>query len=420
MTPTRPDFTGIALTGLVFRSLRCLCLLALSLLVLRASAQGSRDSFRDVVSFVDQHSHLIFLSNGSAEIAVWPAMQGRVLTSTASGEDGHSFGWYNRELIGSGRAQPHFNAVGGEDRLWLGPEGGQFSIFFAPGAPFDLAHWYTPAPFDTEPFDIVEQTGSLVSFRKALDLTNYSGTRFQVRIDREVRLLSTGRVWGDLGVPPVGGVQVVGFESENRLTNLAAQPMKRATGLLSLWVLGQFQASAKSTIVLPIRSGSQAQLGIPVTTDYFGAVPPDRIKIAPNAVFFKADAGYRSKLGLSPARAEGVLGSYDPANHALTVVQYSRPRQPASYVNSAWKLQTDPYRGDVANCYNDGVPSPGKPPLGHFYEMESSSPAVELAHGQSVEHTQRTIHLVGTQEQLDGIAQAVLGVSLKDVLQFNP
>jgi hypothetical protein len=26
---------------------------------------------------------------------------------------------------------PHINVFGGEDRFWLGPEGGQFSIFFA-------------------------------------------------------------------------------------------------------------------------------------------------------------------------------------------------------------------------------------------------------------------------------------------------
>jgi hypothetical protein len=36
------------------------------------------------------------------------------------------------------------NAVGGEDRIWLGPEGGQLSIFFAPGVPYpgDVANTY--------------------------------------------------------------------------------------------------------------------------------------------------------------------------------------------------------------------------------------------------------------------------------------
>ena len=38
----------------------------------------------------------------------------------------------------------HFNNYGGEERFWLGPEGGQFSLWFAPGAKQDLDHWLTP------------------------------------------------------------------------------------------------------------------------------------------------------------------------------------------------------------------------------------------------------------------------------------
>jgi hypothetical protein len=161
-------------------------------------------------------------------------------------------------------------------------------------------------------------------------------------------------------------------------------------------------------------------LGIPVTTDYFGAVPEDRIAVKSNVVFFKADSYYRSKLGISPRRAKGVLGSYDAENHVLTIVQYSQPTDPADYVNSAWKIQKEPYNGDVANCYNDGPPTPGKPQLGHFYELESSSPAKALKPHETIAHVQRTIHFVGTERQLDGIARAALGVRLEDVRGFNP
>ena len=42
------------------------------------------------------------------------------------------------DIIASGKTQPHINVYGGEDRFWLGPEGGQFSIFFAKDAKFDL------------------------------------------------------------------------------------------------------------------------------------------------------------------------------------------------------------------------------------------------------------------------------------------
>lgn len=377
-------------------------------------------TYGEVVKFVGNHSKLVVLSdNSGASIAVWPAMQGRVLTSTAEGPQGRSFGWYNRDLVASGKTQAHMNAVGGEDRLWLGPEGGQFSIFFAAGAPFDLEHWYTPAPIDTEPFDVVGQTSHSVAFRKRFELTNYSGTRFNVQIDREVRLLSSEEVWTRLAVPEQQDVKVVGFESQNRLTNLSSTSWSKERGLLSLWVLGQFESTPQTTIVLPIRPGPTASLGVPVTTDYFGAVPEDRISIKPNVVLFKADAHYRSKLGLSPQRARGVLGSYDAENHVLTIVQYSQPDSPADYVNSTWKMQKDPYQGDVANCYNDGPPAPGKPQLGHFYELESSSPALALKPRASVQHTQRTIHLLGSEERLDELATGILGVKLKDVQVFN-
>ena len=161
-------------------------------------------------------------------------------------------------------------------------------------------------------------------------------------------------------------------------------------------------------------------MGIPVTTDYFGVVPQERIAITPGAVFFKADACYRGKLGLSLQRAKGILGSYDAQNSALTIVQHSLPSNPEKYVNSAWKIQKDPYRGDVANCYNDGPPSAGKPQLGRFYELESSSPARILKSHETVEHTQRTIHVLGTGQQLDAITRATLGVGLDQIRDFNP
>jgi hypothetical protein len=155
-----------------------------------------------------------------------------------------------------------------------------------------------------------------------------------------------------------------------------------------------------------------------VKTDYFGSVPADRIKEDENAVFFKADAHYRAKLGVSARRSEGVIGSYDPEHHVLTIVQFDVDAH-AEYVNSSWELQKEPYKGDVANCYNDGPPVAGKPQLGNFYELESSSSAEALAPQKSVSHMQRTMHIVGSERQLGRIAQAVLGVSLQDVLAFN-
>lgn len=380
----------------------------------------ANNSFQTAVHLVNEHSHVIVLStdNNEAVIAVWPAMQGRVLTSSATGVSGHSFGWFNQTLIASGKTQQHINAVGGEDRLWLGPESGQFGLFFAPGAPYDLAHWYTPAPLDTEPFGIISETSNAIRFRKDFSVKNHSGTVFHVQIDRTVQILDSGAVWKDTGLAPMEGVKVVGFQSINTLTNTGSSAWQPKTGLLSIWILGQFEANPTAVIILPIRQGPESKRGVPVITNYFGSVPASRIEITPSVVLFRADSHYRSKLGLTPQRARGILGSYDSLNHVLTIIQYNHPQGPARYVNSLWKDQKHPYRGTVANCYNDGPPSAGAPQLGHFYEMESSSPAAGLQPHQSIEHTQRTLHFVGSPQALDELSRTLLGVSLKEVEVF--
>ncbi len=377
---------------------------------------SQENSFAAAVALINRRGKLVVLAEdrGDALVAVWPGMQGRVMTSSAEGMQGPGFGWVNRELIASGEAMAHMNAVGGEDRLWLGPEGGQFSIFFAPGVPFEFEHWFTPAPIDTEAFEVVDETKTSVAMRKDFALVNYSGTKFDLRIDREIRLLSSKKIWSYLGVTAAAGVKTVGFESDNKLTNRAAKSWSKEGGLLSLWVLSQFQSSPESTVILPIHAGSEADLGIAVTKDYFGEVPADRIAIRDEVVLFKADSNCRSKVGLSQRRAKGILGSYDALNHVLTIVQYNQPTESAEYVNSAWKIQDEPYKGDVANSYNDGPATPGGPQLGHFYELESSSPARVLGAGESVSHTQRTMHLVGDEQQLDAICRATLGIGLAD------
>ena len=383
--------------------------------------QTKVDRFGEVVSFVKRQSELLVLSDDhtGASIAVWPAMQGRVLTNSVEGPEGLSYGWINRQLIASGKCLKHVNAVGGEDRIWIGPEGGQFSIFFAPGVPFDLEHWYTPSPIDIEPFDIVARNNASVSFRRAFRLTNYSGTGFDVQIERVVRLLSSEQIQADLGINVESGLKAVGFESENELTNLAEMGWNEDSGLLSIWILGQFQATPQSTIILPYRAGANAALGVPITTDYFGPIPGDRIAIGKHAALFKADSNHRGKLGLRPQRATGTLGSYDGLNRVLTIVRHSQGNGFEKYVNSAWKIQEDPYQGDVINCYNDGPPSPGEAKLGSFYELESSSPARELNSNESVNHTHRTFHLQGTELQLDAICKKWLHTHLEDVRSFQ-
>jgi hypothetical protein len=383
---------------------------------------SSAANFGDDVTFLNNHVDVIVLSNKEslARVALVPAWQGRVMTSSAEGESGQSFGWINRELISSGKTQQHINARGGEDRFWLGPEGGQFSIFFAKGAPFDLEHWFTPAAIDTMPFQLVNHSMNRATFTAVFAVTNYSGTRLELKVNREVRLLGLTEAWAKLGAKADARLKMVAYETDNRITNTGRQSWKKESGLLSIWILGMFNPSPHTTIVVPLRKGSESELGTKVTSDYFGEVPKERLVIKDDIVYFSGDGKFRSKIGISPKRSKAVLGSYDADNRVLTIVQFSQSQDATDYVNSLWKLQDKPYGGDAANSYNDGPAAPGAKPLGPFYELESSSPAGQLKSGQSLAHLHRTIHLTGDESELDPVARSIFGVTLAEIKSALP
>jgi len=376
-----------------------------------------KNTFGDDLEFLEKHTDVVVLSDetGDGRVTVLPKMQGRVMTSTAGGMNGLSFGWINRELVASGEFVEHINVFGGEDRFWIGPEGGQFSVFFKNGVPFDLEHWFTPAPIDTEPFELVSKSKSRAVLKKDMQLENYSRTVFNLRVDREVRILGKGEAVTVLGITPAEKVKMVAFESTNKVTNTGEKAWEKETGLLSIWILGMFNPSSGTTITVPFRAGPEAKLGAAVNDAYFGKVPAERLVVKDGVLFFSGDGQYRSKIGLSPQRAKPVLGSYDAVNNVLTIVQYTKPRGAMDYVNSMWELQDQPYKGDVVNSYNDGPPEPGAKPLGPFYELETSSPAAALKPGGTISHVHRTFHLQGPEADLNSIAKATLGVTIEEI-----
>lgn len=377
------------------------------------TAVASGTSFGADLAFLREHTDVILLSEGDARVAVAPGFQGRVMTSTSGGDAGASYGWLNRDLIASGERQAHINALGGEDRFWLGPEGGQFSIFFEPGDPFDLEHWQTPESIDWGAWDVAEQDARYAKFAKSIDLVNYSGTTLQLDVERTIRLLdepATG-----LGLEPPEQSSVVGYESANTITNTGDAAWDKSTGLLSIWILGMYNPSPQTTIVIPFEEGAEATHGPVVNDAYFGKVPADRLRVEDGVLFFRGDGEARGKIGVSRKRAKPIVGSYDGESGVLTLVHYSLLEGTTDYVNSMWEIQDEPYSGDVVNSYNDGPPAPGVAPLGPFYEIETSSAAAELAPGESLTHVHQTFHFQGPESELDAIAQATLGVSLERI-----
>ncbi|MBF8248901.1 MAG: hypothetical protein HW374_1701 [Bacteroidetes bacterium] len=395
-------------------------LIGLTILVLAMVTQSvfaqdpGAPKFGDDVAFLKKYVDIVVLSDksSSTQVAVIPAYQCRVMTSTAGGSNGLSYGWVNRALISSGKTQPHINVYGGEDRFWIGPEGGQFSVFFKKGDAFDLDHWFTPASIDTEPFELVSKSSDHVVCRKTIQLTNYTGTTFNLEVNREIRLLDAKSTQEQLGVIFKPDVKVVAYESVNSIKNTGAKAWTKQGGLLSIWILGMFNASPATTIAIPFTKGGEAKLGPVVNDAYFGKVPADRLVVKDGMI---ADANYRSKIGIPPLRTKPVLGSYDAVNKVLTLVQFTFPKGAVDYVNSMWEIQKKPFGGDVVNSYNDGPPKPGATQLGRFYELETSSPALALKPNASETHISRTIHLEGSESELDAIARATLGVGLDEI-----
>ncbi len=350
--------------------------------------------------------------DSNASVLLAPGYQGRVMTSAAGGDEGLSFGWINYKLIESGRILQHINPVGGEERFWLGPEGGPFSIYFEQGKEQIFENWQVPADLDTEPFEISEQSENRVVFTKNTEFKNASGNILKMEIKRSVKILSKDSlpVMSDVNIP-VERLNVVAYQSDNTLKNTGSNPWNKEKGLLSVWMLCMFNPSSSTTVFLPYNIDGSGTI---VNDDYFGKVPSDRLIIEPGIVFFKIDGQYRSKIGLPEGRARELCGSYDYEKNILTILWHSLPSKPCEYLNSKWGIQDNLFDGDVINAYNDGPVEDGSI-MGPFYEIETSSRAAELKPGESLTHTQRVMHMQGDEEELTRLTYRLFGLDLNKI-----
>jgi hypothetical protein len=388
-----------------------------------APKKGSPMSYGEARSFLARHTNLIELTNETgARVAVAPDWQGRVMTSTCAGLEGPSFGFVNRAFIEGGQADLRFNNYGAEERMWLCPEGGQFSLWFKPGAKQALENWYTPPALNEGAWKVISApSAKTVRMATHMEFQNTSATPFSIDVTRDVSLLRSeelGRLFGPWLVGATGrpDVKTVAYETMNQVTNRGAEFSKQK-GLISIWILGMMNAGPRTVIIVPYKPGIISELGPVVKSDYFGPILPDRLRITPEAVLFQADSQFRSKIGISQQRARNVLGSIDFEKGVLTLVNFTMPDDPtkSDYLNNMWQVpQAKPYTGDVANAYNDGPNDLGKQ-MGAFYEIESVSPALVLKPGASLVHRHRTVHIQADAVTLAKLAKEILGVDLETI-----
>jgi hypothetical protein len=377
------------------------------------SVPSTKGSFGFDLEFLKKNEPEILVledEKGEAKVIISPGLQGRVMTSTAGGDKGISFGWLNYDLLASRKISKHMTAFGGEERFWLGPEGGQFSVYFKQGKDFSFENWQVPKELDSSPFELQSATKTEAKFVQNMHFQNYIGSDLNLRVNRDIRLLTSANIQTLIGINPSGDLNMVGFETTNSITNTGEKPWNETHGMLSIWILSMLNATEKTVVVAPFKTDGEGPI---YTDDYFGQVPSNRLRNENGVIFFKADAKYRSKIGISPARALPFIGSYDAEKQVLTVAQFDLPNDKSPYLNGKWELQADPLQGDAVNAYNDGINNGTQ--LGQFYEIESSSPAAALQPGKTLTHHHRTIHFTGDKNELDKISLHVFGIRVDQI-----
>ncbi len=242
-------------------------------------------------------------SNTGSKILLSATWQGRVLTSATS-DSGNSFGWINYDLISSQKKKAQFNPIGGEERFWIAPEGGQYAFYFKKGDSFNIAHWQVPAIIDTLPYNVIDSNNSRVVFSKEGTLKNYSGNSFHINITRSVQILTKSEIENIFKISIPEEIKFVAYESNNAIKNIGDADWKKENGLPSIWLLSMMQPSDETGVCIPFNQNKNSRQYI--TDNYFGAVPADRLVIKDSVLFLKCDGKHRSKIGLSPCNCKTV------------------------------------------------------------------------------------------------------------------
>ncbi len=362
--------------------------------------------FEQDLEVLSKVNDLYILKTENTMVAVSGRLQGRVFTSSSKGLKGKSYGWFNRKAILDGSFTRRFSGMGGEDRMWFGPQYGKYNVFFEPGSTFEDNNSRIAPDLDTLLFEIKKKTDQEIISAGRMHIKNYQNYVFNIDVERKISILDKNKIEQNLDISLGENVSYVGFESVTTMTNIGVNKWSKNTGLISIWVLGCIIPTKNTIAIIPVTGQ------IDEVTNYFTPLDDSRIQIKDGIVYYKADAKYLNKIGILPQNTVPVFGSYSPELNLLTIVEFTFENSPY-YVNSKKENNTDPYGGDVINIFNDGI-TPTAGPFGPFYEVESSSSAKELDVGKDIKHTSKTYHFEGDEEYLDEISLNVLGLKLSD------
>ncbi len=373
-----------------------LCIFFYCFIILGCSNSNNKN-YNYYLNLVKEHHDVIELTEnlGNSRILISPYHQGRILTSTYNNLEGYSNGWINEAALNDTT-----QSIGGEERLWIGPLGSQFSFYFQQIKPINDDNWKVPATFDTEPYDLIHKDKKYVELSKRMHLTNFIGTEFNFEVNRNISILSKEHIQTNLGIEILNSTKHVAFETKHKLTNLDTVPWTKETGLVGLWSAGMYPGD-DSVVIIPLKNNGKKE---DILT-YLATIDSTRFIVKNNTVLFKADGQYRSKIGISPEFAPNIYGCYSKAKNKLTIIQYKK-EQDSLYSNSYVSIQENPYKGEAIPIYNNSS---------DFYELESNAPLKELKSGETDLHWQRVYHFNDSFLNLNSISKKLLFIELKGI-----
>ena len=404
-----------------YKKIDYLLLMVLSIMIVSCSGNKKEKKMEDYakgtfgydLNYLSQKDDsLIVLSGdgGNSQIIVSAKYQAKVFTSTAAGLDGTSMGFVNYKFFDAGKVDEHMNGFGGENRFWLGPEGGKYSVFFKPDSTQVYDNWHTPQPFDIEPWQVTLVNKGNVSFKKEMEVTNYLGKVLKLQVDRSIALIERPEIESGLSIRLNPNVKAVGYTTDNSIVNLNDFEWTKETGTICIWMLDMFNPAPHAVTFIPYNNGSEAELGKTLTSNYFGDIPADRMKVTDSMIYLKTDGAYRSKLGLNAKRTKAIAGNYDPDSNRLTVITFNVDKD-STYLSQEWNPDKDPLTGDAMNAYNDGPLADGSI-MGPFLELESVSRAAFLKPMKTLSHKHTVYHFIGKEADLNPITEKLFGISI--------
>ncbi len=335
-------------------------------------------------------------------VVVAPELAGRVMA--AASNPGEELSAYLAEgQIRDGFSQDGksgWNNFGGAERIWLAPEGGPHGFMFA-GHDQTYDRYRLQESHHAIRFQVLSASATQVTMEAACEPVTASGNRLRVHIKRTIRLLED--------CPFAAQAECAGFESETEIKNAGDRDWTQSTGVPAIWTLGQFRSTPSSIIVVPIRSGNEADLGPRVITDYFqhlcpsGRMPDEAWQVGARCILLRADGSVQTKIDVTRHRTVGRLASFDFEAGICNAVEFDvHPTKP--YAASYWlPWQGDPRNGAAlsAFCLAGDADGPNPP----FHELETFSPAAELPPGGTLTHRARTWSIRAGAEVLSRIAE---------------